>query len=397
MEKSIKEAETPVDPQYLESAYRHIADMEAYCRPVQCRHRSLVEYFGQQYAADNCGACDLCLGDADPVPDAQTIAKKILSCVYRVRESFGAAHVTAVLRGANTAAIREREHDKLTTYGLLAGHSQSEIRDFIQQLIGQELLVQAGNEYPVLKLNAASWDVMKDRQTARLLAIPQPEAAGTPVGSGRSHGSKAAAASWEGVDREMFERLRGLRLELAAGRGVPPYLIFGDATLRDLARVRPSSLDKMRLTYGVGEAKLRDFGQTVLEAIDAECRSRNLTRDNPNPVATPVAPPPAGPRKMSAGAALAADLFRNGASIDEVMQRLNRARSTTCEYLCDYIRNDRPESIARWVPDKLYHQVADAAARVETGALKPLFVALNEKVPYEILKLVVTHLSITSR
>jgi ATP-dependent DNA helicase RecQ len=392
MEKSVKESEVEVDPQYLDSAFRHIADMEAYCRPAKCRHRSLVEYFGQKFAAENCGACDLCLGDAEPVPDAQTIAKKILSCVYRVQEGFGAAHVTAVLRGANTAAIRAREHERLTTFGLLAGHSAAEIRDFIQQLIGQELLVQEGNEYPVLKLNAGSWDVMKDRRTARLVAIPVPAAAETQGSRERSRRSRTAAGSWDGVDRELFERLRSLRMELSSERGVPPYLIFSDGTLRDLARVRPSSLGAMLRVYGIGEAKLRDFGPTVLEIIDRECRARNLTRDDPK-AAPAVARSEAGPRKSSANAGQAAELFRNGASIDEVMQETNRARSTVSEYLCEYIRNEQPASIARWVPDALYRQVAEAASRVERGPLKPLFIALDEKVSYETLKLVMAHLS----
>jgi ATP-dependent DNA helicase RecQ len=391
IQKSVAEAETPVDPHYLDSAFGHIADMDRYCHPVTCRHRSLVEYFGQEYAADNCGACDLCLGDAEPVADAQTIAKKILSCVYRVQESFGAAHVTSVLRGANTSAIRERGHDRLSTYGLLSDRSASEVRDFIQQLIGQGALAQVGNEYPLLKLNAASWDVMNDRQQARLVAIPLPESAAA-AGSGKpARTSKSAAASWEGVDRGLFEVLRALRLEQASARGVPPYLIFSDATLRDLARVRPSSLDAMRLIYGIGDAKLRDFGQTLLDSLDAHCRAQGLSRDNaPAPRTAPAVEE--GPRRQSAGASHAALLFRQGASLEEVRQQLNRARSTVAEYLCDYIRSDRPTSIAAWVSDDLYRQVAEAVTRIGSGPLKPIFVALEEKVPYEIIRAVVTHL-----
>src|SRR5579872_4100223 len=96
MQKSVAESETPVDPIYLRSAYQHLDDMEDYCRPITCRHRSLVEYFGQQYESDNCGACDLCVGESEFLPDGQTIAKKILSCVYRVNESFGVAHVASI-------------------------------------------------------------------------------------------------------------------------------------------------------------------------------------------------------------------------------------------------------------------------------------------------------------
>ncbi|MFN0053191.1 MAG: DNA helicase RecQ [Planctomycetales bacterium] len=397
MQKSVAEAPGPVDPDFLQSSYRHVADMEAYCRPVLCRHRSLVEYFGQTYPADNCGACDLCLGDAEPVPDAQTIAKKILSCVFRVQESFGIAHVISVLRGANTAAIRQRGHDKLTTHGLLAACSQPELRNYIQQLIGQGALVLAGDEFPILKLNAASWDVMNDRRTAKLVSIPVAAASDTDSGADssgerRARKSKGEAQSWEGVDRQLFEALRALRLDLAAQGKVPPYLVFGDATLRELARVRPSTLERMRMVYGIGDAKLRDYGAAVLELLNDQCHERDLSRDN---AAGPVPAPsesPAAPRKLSAGAHQAAQLFRQGMSIEQAMQSLGRARSTTCEYLSDYIRQERPASIATWVPDAVYQQVAQVVGQIGPYPMKPIFAALEEKVPYDIIRLVISHL-----
>lgn len=396
-QKSVSEAEGPVDPQYLASAFRHIADMEAYCRPVKCRHRALVEYFGQEYPGENCGACDLCLGDAEAVPDAQTIAKKILSCVYRVKETFGAGHVASVLKGANTAAIRERGHDKLSTYGLLAELSLSEIRDFIQQLVGQEVLVQAGDEYPVLRLNQASWDVMQDRSAARLIALPRPTSSGGGSTKSAARASRSGAASWEGVDRELFEKLRDLRLQVASDRGVPPYVVFSDATLRELARVRPSSLPSMRLVYGIGEAKLRDFGQSVLDVIDEHCRAQDLTRDIQSVPVVQPAMPARTPRRAGGGASAASELFRRGASLDAVMQQLDRARSTVAEYFCDFIREERPESISAWVPDEVYQRVAETVDRIGAGPLKPLFIALDEQVPYETIKAVLTHLSAHNR
>lgn len=179
MQKSVNESAADVDPEFLKSAYRHLADMEAYSRPVICRHKSLVEYFGQKFESENCGACDLCLGEAEPISDAQTIAKKILSCVYRVNEGFGAGHVTAVLRGSKAATVSERGHDKLSTWGLLAEHSQNDLRDYIQQLVGQGVLELVGDEYPILKLNPASWDVMNGRRSVRLLGSPKEEATST--------------------------------------------------------------------------------------------------------------------------------------------------------------------------------------------------------------------------
>jgi ATP-dependent DNA helicase RecQ len=111
VQKSIEESGGQVDSQYLDNVYQHLADMENYCRPVVCRHRALVEYFGQKYEGDNCGACDLCVGDSEALPEADVIAKKILSCVYRVNECFGIAHVASVLRGP----IRRRSASAGTT------------------------------------------------------------------------------------------------------------------------------------------------------------------------------------------------------------------------------------------------------------------------------------------
>jgi len=392
MQKSVAESETPVDPQYLANAYRHIADMENYCRPVTCRHRSLVEYFGQKYESENCGACDLCTGQSEALPDAQTVAKKILSCVYRANESFGIAHISAILRGADTVAIRDRGHDKLSTYGLLKGRSQRELSDWVGQLVGLGLVDQVGSEFPILKLNTRSWEVMKDQRQARLRYIPAAGDAEAGDGAPRDKPkrSKAEAASWEGVDRDLFEVLREVRLKVAASRGVPPYLIFGDTTLRDLARVRPSTMEKMQAIYGFGEAKLRDFGHAFFEALDVACRSRELSRDNSQ---SPKPSSPGQDPRITSTAEHAVDLFRQGATIDEVVRQTNRARSTVVQYLCDFLRAEPPPSVSKWVAGDVYHQVGEAAARVGADKLRPIFDALDGKIGYDEIRIVLTHLT----
>lgn len=390
LEKSASELGENIDPEFLQSAYRHIADMEAFCRPIKCRHQWLVEYFGQTLSSDNCQACDLCLGELPELPEGHTVAKKILSCVARVNENFGVGHVVSVLRGENIAAIREREHDKLSTYGLLREFSKSDIRDYVQQMIGLGVLDRVGDDYPILKLNAASWDVMKDRQTVRLLYIPVPE---KETCSKPTKRSKAETASWEGVDHELFEALRVLRREFAESRGVAPYMVLSDATLRELARVRPSSLEGLRMIYGIGEAKLRDYGQPFLNLVDQHCAARQLTRDNPH--STPVAPPPekGSSRPPSAAKLNAFEMFRKQASIDDVVAKTGRSRATVGEYLGEFIRAERPVSIAAWVSDDIYGQIAAIARREGTDRLKPIFVALEEQVSYEIIRAVVSHLS----
>lgn len=386
-------AEAGVDPQVTASAIQHVNDMDRYARGAVCRHRALVQYFGQKLEVDNCRACDLCLGDTKTVPDALVVAQKILSCVARVKEKFGIGHVVSVLRGENTEAVRRWQHEQLSTYGLLQEHTQPDVRDWVYQLIGQGVLVQEdtpgsdGKTYPILRLNPASWEVMKGQRTVRLV---QPVR--RPKGE-KPEKSRADAISWEGVDRELFDALRELRKRIAEQRQLPPYIIFSDATLRELARVRPSTLERMRLVYGIGDAKLREFGAPFLRVIDQHCQQGQVPMD------VAAAPPPvAEPRshvaKPGSSPAQAFNLFRDGAALEDVMHQTGRARSTVMAYLCDFIRREKPDSVAPWVPAALYKRVAGVARQVGTDRLKPIFVALGEQVPYDDIRVVVTHLQV---
>lgn len=383
LEKSA--AEASAGPEFLGPALKHLDDMDRYCRGAVCRHRALVEYFGQAYEPASCSACDLCLGDVEEVADASVVAQKILSCVARVKESFGINHVVGVLRGEDTDNIRRRGHDQLTTYGLLSEHRKADVRDWIYQLLGQGVLLQVGDEYPVLRLNPASWEVMRGQRSVRLVQ-PVRRRKGE-----RPEKSKADAVSWEGVDHELFEELRGLRRKLAEEREVPPYVIFSDATLRELARVRPSSLERMRLVYGVGDTKLRDLGPRFLALLDEHCTRRNLSRDSS---AGPLRPqePRKPPTRPNPARELAFRLFAEGAVVEDVMHQTGRGRSTVVDYLAEFIREKRPASVAAWVSDEVYARVAEAARRVGTDRLKPIFLALGEQVPYDDIRLVLAHL-----
>jgi ATP-dependent DNA helicase RecQ len=383
-EKSAQEAGASAE--FVAGALQHLDHMDRYCRGAVCRHRALVEHFGQAYEPETCGgACDICLGDTEPVPDALIVAQKILSCVARVKEGFGIAHVSSVLRGENTENVRKRGHDKLSTYGLLREHGKPAVRDFIYQLIGQGVLLQVGDEYPLLKLNAGSWEVMRGERPVRLVQLARKE---------KVERVKVEGVSWEGVDRELFEVLRGLRRRLAGERGWPPYRVFGDVTLRELARVRPSSVERMRFVTGIGDAKLRDFGQTFFDILDEHCRQHGLPRDRtstPTRPAEPRLPMGSGP---SAPRDQAFDLFRRGASLAEVARQTGRAPSAVAEELERFVRQERPRSVAPWVSDEVYARVRAAAQHFGTGALRAISVALGENVSPEQIRVVLAHLSV---
>jgi ATP-dependent DNA helicase RecQ len=243
-----------------------LRDMERYAASVGCRHRRLVSYFGETFTKQDCGACDYCLGELESVPDPVTLARKILSGVARVGQRFGAAHVGSVLRGHASEQVRTRGHDTLSVFGLLKDASVDEIRGYIDQLIAHGLLQQSGDQYPVLQLTPLGAALLRDEQAAPDLSLARQRKPQKGRGPARS---RVEAESWEGVDRALFEELRALRLRIARDRGVPPYVIFHDTSLRELAKLKPATQDALRHVYGVGARKAEDLGEAVLQVIRA--------------------------------------------------------------------------------------------------------------------------------
>jgi ATP-dependent DNA helicase RecQ len=247
--------------EWSESARTLLRDMERYAAGTRCRHRALVEYFGQPYDRRECGACDWCLKELDPVADSRTLAQKILSCVARVRQTWGTSHVTDVLIGRPTEKVVAARHQELSTFGLLKEEAPAAIRGYIEQLVGDGLLARDGDPYPVLRLTASGASLLRGDGDCVLYREVKPPA---PRKRGRAAVRDAATL---GVDADLFDVLRDVRLRLARARGVPPYVIFHDTTLRDMVERRPQSIDDLHDVYGVGAKKAADFGDAFLDAI----------------------------------------------------------------------------------------------------------------------------------
>jgi len=238
--------------------------MEQYASGTGCRHRHLAAYFGDRYDAPTCGGCDVCLGELDQISDPVRVARQILSCVARVGQRFGAAHVVSVLRGQASDQVVSRGHTTLSTFGLLPQATVAEIRGYIQQLLGLGLLRQTDETYPVLALTQRGVDLLKDEHSVPDLVLVRQR---TPRKDAPRPRASVEAESWAGVDRDLFEQLRAVRLEVARERGVPPYVIFHDTTLREMARLRPASRTALLGVKGVGARKADDLGDRFLGAI----------------------------------------------------------------------------------------------------------------------------------
>ncbi len=249
-------------------------DMERYAASVGCRHKRLVSYFGETYPAADCSACDACLGELESTPDPVTMARKILSAVARVGQRYGVAYVTTVLRGNESEQVTARGHQSLSVFGLLKGATVDEIRGYIDQMMARGLLRQTDDEFPVLGLTADGIALMRDAAAMPDLVLARqrkPE-------KGQQKRSRVETESWDGVDRDLFERLRGLRLRIARDRHVPPYVIFHDRTLRELARLKPTNLDMLRHVYGVGDRKVDELGEDIVATIRSHSAGTSAVR-----------------------------------------------------------------------------------------------------------------------
>jgi ATP-dependent DNA helicase RecQ len=232
--------------------------MVGFAESLTCRRRVLLGYLGETVSAD-CGNCDVCLDPPERF-DATEAAQKVLSCVYRLRQSFGVKHVVDVLRGADTERIRNFRHDRLSTYGIGQERSHAEWLSIARQLIHRGYLVQDIAAYSVLKLTAASARVLKGEEPV-VLARPRVK---------ESQKRKPAArvtAELAPADTELFESLRELRRRLAQEAGVPPYVIFGDAALVQMSVERPANAVEFLEINGVGQVKLERYGEAFLQAI----------------------------------------------------------------------------------------------------------------------------------
>jgi ATP-dependent DNA helicase RecQ len=241
-----------------------LADMQRYAAGTRCRHRTLVEYFGETYTHASCGACDWCLKELDVVPDSTTVAQKILSSVARLKQGWGTGHVTDVLLGRATEKVLSCGHDALSTFGLLKEESVAAVRGYIEQLVADGCLAREGDPYPILRLTSTAASVLRGQADCTLYREVRP-----PAAQKRRRGASTVSGTTltTDVDRGLFDVLRDVRLRLARERNVPPYVIFHDTTLREMAERRPKTIDDLYEIYGVGTKKAADFGDAFLDAI----------------------------------------------------------------------------------------------------------------------------------
>ena len=260
LQRMIENSESGAERKRLERS--KLDTLIAYCESTGCRRQTLLGYFGETHPGA-CGHCDNCL-DPPQGWDGTVAARKALSCVYRSGQRFGAAHMIDILRGADTAKIRQNGHESLSTYGIGAELDARQWRSVFRQLVAAGLLEVDVEGHGALRLTSHSGSVLKGERTLQLRT--EAPAARRRDRTGGTRGNDVAAALPADA-AERFAALRQWRGETARAQSVPAYVIFHDSTLRDIALRRPQHLDELATVSGVGAGKLERYGAAVLDAL----------------------------------------------------------------------------------------------------------------------------------
>lgn len=369
-------------PEQQKGASLRLAAMVQYAEAGVCRRRPLLTYFGEPYEAETCETCDNCLAEEQAQGDLTTPTQKFLSCIYRTGQFFGVNHIIDVLRGSRNQKILQRGHDKISTYGIGLEWDKDQWKHLCTQLIQQGLLVQ-DLEHGSLKLTETAWPVLRGQ--SQFFGVMETVRA------------KTAAAPAEPLDynRELFALLRQQRKELADAANVPPYVIFSDRTLVEMAAFYPQSRESLARIYGIGQRKLETYADTFLPLIQEFCAARGLA-EAANIPAMRRASRPEGSKPPGARAQLAVEMYEKGKPVPEIADELAVKTSTVLKYLVEAVRAGRPlppdnfRALSTLSPDEQARVLA-VFAELGPDYLRPVFDALNETVSFEelhILRLV---------
>ncbi len=260
------------DAALMRSFESHLREIGQYAVAPICRHKLITKHFDQSWPApdseadpNNCGACDVCLGETKKIDDeeALVLAQKMISGVWRCENRFGAGHVIDVLLGKRTEKVLANKHQNLSVFGLMSEYRDQLLRSWMDQLVVQDYLQSVEqNGFPILKITKAGQILCKGEGSVHLSTV---EIKGKK--SKHAAPKKEAPEDWEGVDRELFETFRELRKLIADDLGKPPYIVFSDASLRDMARMQPTDDEEFLLVHGVGKQKAKAYGQAFIDVI----------------------------------------------------------------------------------------------------------------------------------
>ncbi len=368
-----------------------------------CRRIPMLKYFGEDYTKDNCGMCDNCTESPKQLIDITIPAQKFLSCIKRTNQVFGAHHIIDVLRGSKAKKVLQKEHDKLSTYGIGMEYSKNQWLHLSRQFIQKGLLIQ-DSEHGSLKLTKKTYDVFKSKEIV-MGTIEKDE---EYLSKDKNEESKNENIFNAKYDTDLFNILKDLRKQLADENSVPPYIILPDKALIELSIYYPQSKENLLNIHGIGSAKLQKYGDILIHIIAKYCKTNSIQEKLKIVKRVKQLIPTQSKNFQRKYEIIGQDYnngdssgsnsgfsngFSNGKSIKELLIKYNIKLNTLLDNLYKYCYEGnplRPDGLLEIItinPEE-FNMVIDAFNKHGAEFLKPVFDELNEKISYDELKII---------
>ena len=358
------------DPQEQRIAKQQLRRVINYADSSDCRRTIQLSYFGDSFPG-NCGNCDNCC-NKKPVEDWTLEAMKFLSCVARCQEKFGMNHIIDVLRGSKSQKVLQYQHHQLSTYGIGKDRSADQWKKLSRSLLHQGFLEETTDGFPILKLNEKSWEIMKRQRTVEIAIEPQREV--------------QEKVRYLAVEVEsLFAILRTLRKQIADEQFVPPYVVFADKSLRDMAEKRPQNLREFEEVYGVGSNKRDKYGKVFLEAIRTFCQEQDLPT---NAASSDVANHPNLSNVASYSQMQTWELYRQGLTVQGIANARGMSPNTISGHLVELMEMGWELDINLLVESERQQAIVNAIEVIGDERLKAIYEFLQEGYTFEEIKLV---------
>jgi ATP-dependent DNA helicase RecQ len=354
------------------SSYQKLNEMIDYCNTDKCLREYILRYFGEDDTNEHCGNCGNCNNDIEKT-DITIESQKIMSCIKRMGERFGSGVVTSVLRGKNTKRVRDFDFDQLSTYGIMKDYSQDTIKELISFLTADGYVELSGDQYPVLKLLEPAFDVLHGKESVfiRRVITNQPEQSDID----------------ESADGNLFTVLRGIRAKIAMEEMVPPYVVFSDATLKDMCRVYPTDSARMLSVSGVGSFKLEKYGEFFISAIKNYVEENNIQIPKETEVRIKEKKSKSE-EKISDSQMISYELAKSGLSIKEIAENRGFAVTTIEGHLMSCLQSGMPLDARLFVSEEEEQQIEEV---IKSNGLQRLTVykdALPDNVSFAAIRFV---------
>ncbi|URZ07689.1 DNA helicase RecQ [Clostridium felsineum] len=341
---------------------KKLNDMINYCMTTSCLRKYILNYFGEDYEVDNCDNCINCTGNVEIV-DITLDAQKIISCIYRMGQNFGVTMIAEVLKGSKNNKVLRFNFDKLSTYGIMKDYTLKQITNFINTLIADGYLYLSDSEYPIVKMSKESIDVLKgSKKVVQKIHI--------------------VAELSLSTDNNLFEILKGLRLELSRKENVPPYIIFSDAVLSEMCKYYPKDKISMLQIKGIGELKYSKYGEIFEKKIKEYIKETNLTpEDNKATLIVPEILSKKLPTHIETF-----NLYKKGLNLSEIAKARNLSITTVQEHILKCANEGLNVNLDSYIPEEYKDLIYEKIKTLGTSKLRPIKEALPDDVDYMAIK-----------